>query len=206
MLLSLTCAMLVSLWRRLWNSQPNLSRPKCPREKRNHSHRPGFDVLEDRLAPAQSALGIPQLATPGLILGVGGTPALGQLEPANPAPVSGLQPITGKPPGATNPIQVRVTENAPATVLDLSAAFGAMTGIQHEDGLRLRLLGNTNSGLIRTDLCEAVLTLSYSRGRCGTATITVAATDADGVSVQTTIQITVSPPMSAAPRGTSARS
>src|SRR5262245_9710814 len=187
--------MLLSLWRRLWNSQPNLSRRTLPWENRNHFYRPGFDVLEDRLVPAPSSLGVPQLATTGLILGVSATPALGQLATATLVPVSGLQPIPGNLPGATIPIRVRVTENAPETVIDLSAAFGAMTGIQHRDGLRLRLLGNTNAGLIRTELSEAVLTLTYTRGRCGTASITVAATDADGVSVQRTIQVTVSPPM-----------
>jgi hypothetical protein len=206
MLSVLTCAMLVLVWRRLWNSKLNLSRRRFPRQDRNHSHRPGFDVLEDRLVPTQSGLGVPQLATKGLILSAPGVSALGTLDTAKPPLVSGLQPIGGQLPGATTPIEVRVTENAPATVLDLSATFGAMPGIQHNDGLWLRLLGNTNSGLIRTDLSESVLTLTYSRGRCGTATITVAATDADGVSVQTTIQVTVSPLTPPASRGTLARS
>jgi hypothetical protein len=146
-------------------------------------------------------LGIPQLATAGFILGVRAAPAVGQLATTNTALVSGLQPITSKLPVGTIPIRVRVTENAPATVIDLSAAFGAMTGIQHQDGLQLRLLGNTNSGLVNTDLSESVLTLTYSRGKWGTATITVAATDADGVSVKITIQVTVSP-LQPAPSGT----
>jgi hypothetical protein len=198
--------MLLSLWRKLWNSQPNLSRREFPRENRNYSYRPSFDILEDRLVPAQSALGFSQLAPVGLTLAVRGTTALGQLQTAQQAFVTGLQPITCKLPGATNPIRVRVAENAPQTVLDLSRALGKMPGIQHKGGLRLRLLGNTNSGLVHTDLCEAVLTLAYSRGKRGTATITVAATDAHGVSVKITVQVTVTPLKPTAPSGSSTRS
>jgi hypothetical protein len=145
------------------------------------------------------------LATAGLTLGTHAKAALGRLECAKQTAVSGLVAITRKAAGATVPIRVRVKENSPNTLIDLSAAFRAMTGIRHKDGLRLRLLGNTNSGLIKTDLSEAVLTLTYSRGKCGTATITVSATDADGVSVKTTVQVTVSPLKLAGPRGTPAR-
>jgi hypothetical protein len=190
---SFICALLVLLWRLLGNRQRILSRRESIRESQNSTCQPGFDVLEDRLVPAQPGLGVPQLATAGLILGVRANPTLGQLPTAKPALVSGLQPITGKLSGGTIPIRVNVTENASPSVIDLSGAFGAMTGIQHKDGLRLRLLGNTNSGLLKTDLSEAVLTLTYSRGKWGTATITVAATDADGVSVKATVQVTVSP-------------
>jgi hypothetical protein len=118
-----------------------------------------------------------------------------------PVAASGLQPITNKLPAGTKPIVVTVTENSPETVLDLGAAFDAMDGIQHQDGLRLRMVGNTNSGLVKTDLSEAALTLTYVEGKCGTATITVAATDADGVSVKATVQVTVSPPKTAATNG-----
>jgi hypothetical protein len=138
----------------------------------------------------------------GVTLGVRGTAALGQLQTAQQASVTGLQPLTCNPTGATNPIQVRVAENAPPTVLDLSGALGKMPGIQHKRGLRLRLLGNTNSGLVQTDLCETVLTLTYSRGKSGAATITVAATDAHGVSVKMTVQVTVAALKATPPRAT----
>jgi hypothetical protein len=88
---------------------------------------------------------------------------------------------------------VTVDQNSSATVIDLGAAFAAMSGLQHADGLKLAILGNTNSALVKTDLSEASLTLTYVPGKCGTATITVAATDADSVSVKQTIQVTVRP-------------
>jgi hypothetical protein len=88
-------------------------------------------------------------------------------------------------------------ENSPETVIDLGPIFGAMTSINHEDGLQLSMVGNTNSRLVRTDLSGADLTLTYAPGKYGTATITVGATDADGVSVQETILVTVRPLASA---------
>jgi hypothetical protein len=96
---------------------------------------------------------------------------------------------------------VTVAENSPESVIDLGAIFSAQTGIQHDAGLRLTILGNTNSGLVKTDLSEAALTLTYTRGKCGTATITVSATDADGVSVRETILVTVTPPTPASTGG-----
>ena len=186
--------MWLSLWRRLWNSQPCPSRGKYLRGSPHATYRPGLDVLEDRLVPALSARGIPQLGVTVYTPGAGTSPAFRELDAAKPAADSGLQPISGQAPGGTKPIVVMVTENTPETVIDLGPAFGAMGGIQHQDGLRLRMVAITNSGLVKTDLSEATLTLTYTRGRYGTSTITVAATDADGVSVKTTVQVTVSPP------------
>jgi hypothetical protein len=121
-----------------------------------------------------------------------------------PGSLSGLPQPGSKPPAGAVPIRVTVVQNSSATVIDLGAAFAAMSGLQHADGLKLAILGNTNSGLVKTDLSEAALTLTYAPGKCGAATITVAATDADGVSVKQTIQVTVRPlgpvgAMSAAP-------
>jgi hypothetical protein len=88
---------------------------------------------------------------------------------------------------------VTVDQNASETVIDLGAIFGAMSNLRAGDGLRLSVLSNTNSGLVRTDLSEAALILTYVRGKCGTATIVVSGTDADGVSAQLTILVTVRP-------------
>jgi hypothetical protein len=109
------------------------------------------------------------------------------------APVSGPQQTIGKPSAATNLMRVTVAENAPATVIRLGAVFAAMKGIHAKDGLHLSILGNTSPSLVKTDLSGADLTLTYVRGKCGTATITVSATDVDGVSVRQTILVTVSP-------------
>jgi hypothetical protein len=111
-----------------------------------------------------------------------------------PGSLSGLPQPGSKPPAGAAPIPVTVAQNSSETVIDLGAAFATVSGIQHADGLKLAILGNTNSALVKTDLSEASLTLTYAPGKCGTATITVAATDADGVSVKQTILVTVQPP------------
>jgi hypothetical protein len=95
-------------------------------------------------------------------------------------------------PGS-NPTLVTVDENAPENIVHLGPVFGAMSGIQHGDGLQLSILGNTNSRLVKTDLSGTDLTLTYAPGKYGTAKITVGATDADGVSVQVTVLVTVRP-------------
>jgi hypothetical protein len=94
-----------------------------------------------------------------------------------------------------------VPVDSPETVLDLGAVFRSKVGIQHEGGLRLELLGNTNSALVQTDLSEAALTFTYARGKCGTATITVSATDGDGVSVQEAVVVMVGPQKLPGPGG-----
>jgi hypothetical protein len=90
-------------------------------------------------------------------------------------------------------MDVTVKENSPKTVIDLGLVFAQMSGIQHDDGLQMSLLGNTNPGLVKTDLSEDELSLTYTASKCGTATVSVAATDADGVSVRENILVTVLP-------------
>ena len=119
-------------------------------------------------------------------------PTAGLAMVAVPVAVSGL-PATGvKPPGGS-PIMVTVAENSSPTVIDLSPAFGTMSGIRPATGLKLSILGNTNSGLVKPTLSEASLSLTYVRGKSGTATVTVCATDRDGVSVKQALLVTVSP-------------
>jgi hypothetical protein len=116
--------------------------------------------------------------------------------PVTPAPasvVSGLQSILHPPLGATGEMKVTVVENSPATVINLNTVFAGVSGLQHQDGLQMSLMGNTNPGLVRTDLSKAELTLNYTRGQSGTATIIVAATDADGVCVKESILVAVLP-------------
>ena len=109
---------------------------------------------------------------------------------AAPAPGSALsQPAEG-----AAQIQVTVEQNSSETVVDLGPTFAGTSGIQQGGGLQLSVLGNTNSGLVTTDLSEAALTLTYTPGMYGTATITVSATDADGVSVTQTLVVTVRSP------------
>jgi hypothetical protein len=90
-------------------------------------------------------------------------------------------------------MRVTLDENSAATVIPLGGVFAARREIHPRDGLQLSILGNTNPGLVTTDLSGADLTLTYARGKNGTAMITVSATDADGVSVRETILVTVRP-------------
>src|SRR5262249_14019820 len=90
-------------------------------------------------------------------------------------------------------LQVTVSQNASNTVLDLGPAFAAMPGLQHAAGLHLAVLGNTNARLVTPDLSGSALTLTYTRGLFGTATLTVNATDAGGVCAQQTVVVTVLP-------------
>ena len=181
------------LWRRLRNRKPGQLRGKCL-QGGHYSSLPQLEPLEDRMVPALGAGTAPEFPAGGLLLGANAQAAHPQ--PASPVPggITGLQPLGGKPAGAGSTMRVTVAANSPETVIDLGAVFSARSGIQHEDGLKLAVLGNTNSALVKTDLSEAALTLTYAGGKYGTATITVSATDADGVSVQETILITVSPP------------
>ncbi len=115
-------------------------------------------------------------------------PLEARLAPAAPPTAGGAQ---GKPPGGAAQIQVTVEQNSSESVIDLGTAFGATSGVQHGGGLQLSVLSNTNSGLVTTDLSEAALTLTYTPGMHGTATIIVSATDADGVSVTQNLVVTV---------------
>src|SRR5262249_19599487 len=108
--------------------------------------------------------------------------------------LSGLQPIGSPTAGAgVHQMQVTVRENSAPTVIDLGNVFAGMSGIQHDEELQLSVLGNTNAGLVQTDLSDGELTLTYSPSQWGSATIMVGATDADGVSVQENIVVTVLP-------------
>jgi hypothetical protein len=170
--------MFLSIWHRLSNRNPGTGRVKPRVGDRYRYYRPRLDSLEGRVLPTTLAGGVLQLAA------------------ANTAPavsVSGLQPINSMPLGATPPIRVTVAENSPNSTIDLGAIFKAMQGLRYAGGLKLSVIGNTNSSLVQTELSGATLTLTYAQGKYGTATITVCATDADGVSRQVTFFVTVSP-------------
>jgi hypothetical protein len=110
---------------------------------------------------------------------------------AAPAPrgaVGGPQPAAG-----ANTMSVTVQENSAPSVIDLAPVFAAM-GVDCTEGLQLSMLGNTNAALVTPDLSETELTLTYAPGQFGAATLTVGATDADGVSARETIFVTVIAP------------
>jgi len=173
--------MFLSLWRRVWSGNPVPSTAKC-RQTGQHSNRPWLEPLEDRLLPA-TWVG----AGFGLVPSTFSDPALV------------ASPTISRTVVGSTPIQVSVTENSPPTVINLGTAFSGVSGLQHADGLKYSILGNTNIGLVRPSLSESALTLTYAAGKSGTATITVCATDADGVSVKRTVQVTVYPLIATSP-------
>src|SRR5262245_61570593 len=105
-----------SLWRRLGIRNSVRSSRECPRAGRHLSRRPRLELLEDRAL----------LAGDGVVFAVALAPVA----------VSSL-PLAGSRPAAGTPIRVTVYQNSPETVIDLGAAFGAVSGLQHGDGLRL---------------------------------------------------------------------
>jgi len=168
--------MIFSFWRGLWNRNRVRSGKTSRPGGRALSCQPKLEALEDRTLPA-----------------VWGGAVLAPM----PGPVVGLGPAGSRLSGSPGQFCVTVDQNARPTVIDLGAVFRAVSRLQHRNGLKLSILGNTNPGLVRTDLSQGTLTLTYARGKYGRATITVGATDADGVSAQRTILVTVRPLTSA---------
>jgi hypothetical protein len=209
--------MFLSLWQKLWNGKGGPARGEGRVGDRYHSCRPQLDALEDRLLPAPAAGGLFPFAAGARALAVvspapaaaraGGIPtpavafnaaagtALVRLGAATAAGVGvgGLEPVDSNPLGGTAPTRVTVGENSPKSQIDLGPVFAAMSGLRHDGGLTLSVLGNTNPGLVKADLSETALTLSYTLGKAGAATVTICATDADGVSRHATILVTVLP-------------
>jgi hypothetical protein len=166
--------MLVSMWRRWWHGTPVPSRKNGLSGARGLAYRPRIESLEGRALPA-----------------LWGSTLFGLVPAATAASI--LQQTGSSVPTGITPLHVTVTQNASETVLDLGRVFAAMQGLQHEAGLHLSVLGNTNARLVTPDLSGSALTLTYTRGLSGTATITVNATDADGVCAQQTLVVTVLP-------------
>jgi hypothetical protein len=174
--------MFTALWRRLWNGDRVRSQGKCLRGNRHSSYQPSLESLEGREVPAVPGGGLIAPAVPYVFSA-----------PAVPYVFSLPHQAACQLPGRTSPFYVTVAQNSPETVIDLGWVFAAVPGLQHEDGLQFSVLGNTNPALVRTELSDAALILTYMRGQSGTSTIVVCATDADGVSVQQRILVTVRP-------------
>jgi len=93
------------------------------------------------------------------------------------------------PPIVVTPVDdVAVDEDSVPSVRDVSATFDDP---DPGDTLTLSVSGNTNPGLVTTDLTAGVLTLSYPADVNGTADIAVRATDPLGAWVEDTITVTV---------------
>lgn len=181
--------MLLSLWRRLRTGAPFYARGNDLPTGRHLSFRPTLETLEDRTLPAPLVHGILPPARQGVTSAV--------FAPPPPQPVALAVPGNA----ATHQMRVTVMMNSHASVIDLDPLFAQLSGPHPADGLQISLLGNTNPGLVKTDLSEGELTLTYTPSRCGTATITVGATDADGACLRENILVTVLPLPSTKPKG-----
>jgi hypothetical protein len=107
-------------------------------------------------------------------------------------PPSNLQTLTD-PPANTYGVMVPVMKNSAPTVLDLDAIFAEQSGLQLDDGLQWTLLSNTNPGLVTPELSGSDLTLAYTPGQWGLASLSLGATDADGVSARENINVVARP-------------
>jgi hypothetical protein len=101
---------------------------------------------------------------------------------------------TDDPPVVANPISsVAADEDDPDTIIDISNVFDDpdFPG----DTLVFSVTGNTNTGMVTTNIVDGELTLSYVSDQYGTAEVTVRATDQNGagVSVEDTFTVTVAP-------------
>jgi len=99
---------------------------------------------------------------------------------------------TGDLPSLANPIaDIEVDEDSGPHVIDLAATFHDVD--VPPDVLTLSVTGNTNSGLVGTNLVGTQLTLSFAAGQDGTAEITVRAEDSDHNRVEDTFTVAVNP-------------
>ncbi|KPJ98255.1 MAG: hypothetical protein AMJ60_08955 [Desulfobacterales bacterium SG8_35] len=91
------------------------------------------------------------------------------------------------PPTTSGLANVRVNENAPDSIINLSGAFA-----DAEDAtLTYTVTANTNSSLVTTAVAGSSLTLHYAADQFGTANITVRATDSGTLFVENTFRVTV---------------
>jgi CSLREA domain-containing protein len=102
-----------------------------------------------------------------------------------------VNPVIDDPPFVVNGVSnFTVAEDAADTVLDLSTIFD---DLDVGDKLVFSISGNTNAGLVTTDLAGDQLALVYTADQYGAAQITVRATDLSGLWVEDAFTVTVNP-------------
>ena len=97
-------------------------------------------------------------------------------------PLTGVQPNDPNFPGDTTAANYEILTGV--TVLR-----GPVAGFS--DSETFAVASNTNPGLVTPTITNGKLTLAYTAGQTGVATITLSSTDSDGASVQTSFTVTV---------------
>jgi hypothetical protein len=168
--------MVLHFWRRWFDD--NLSTTQAKRRvdgSAARSSRPLLEQLEARWLPAP-LIGPLLGAHAGAALG-----SAGHVGQARPGSAAGIQ------------VDVTVPRNSGDSVYDLSQVLAGWEGWGYQVPPRISVVGNTNRGLVTTRLTDTELRLTFTPGQSGTARVTVALTDAAGVSTQITFVITVLP-------------
>ncbi|MDP6636788.1 MAG: CotH kinase family protein, partial [Phycisphaerae bacterium] len=107
------------------------------------------------------------------------------------APSPGLAAAFSTPPVVVDPIDdFSIDEDSSDTVIDLAAVFDDP---DEGDTLTLLVSGNTNAGLVSTNVVGDILTLSYVADQNGAADITIRAIDPAGVWIEDAFTVTVDP-------------
>jgi regulation of enolase protein 1 (concanavalin A-like superfamily) len=95
-------------------------------------------------------------------------------------------------PTVSAPIaDVAVAEDAAPTVINLAAAFADLDIAPRGDNLTYTVTANSNATLVGTAINASQLTLTYAANRSGTAALTVRATDAAGLWIEDSFNLTV---------------
>jgi large repetitive protein len=88
---------------------------------------------------------------------------------------------------------VTLTEDQSARVIELSQVFSDPDILTANDVLSFEVLSNTPGGLVVPSISNGQLILQLAANQNGTATLVVSATDLDGLTVQDTLTVIVTP-------------
>jgi uncharacterized repeat protein (TIGR01451 family) len=104
-----------------------------------------------------------------------------------------VTPVNSAPVLVTPIADVNVADQSTSTVLNLTATF-TDANLPFGDTLTYSTVSNTNPSLVTTSWAGGMLTLGLAAGGSGSATLTVRATDNQGLFAQDTFVVTVTRP------------
>ncbi|WP_229743168.1 Kelch repeat-containing protein, partial [Hymenobacter qilianensis] len=97
-------------------------------------------------------------------------------------------PTTSAPTVSSPIADVTVPKNSPPTQLNLATVFADNGGAAN---LKLTVTANSDPNVVSTSLSGTTLTLTYAPNAISSANVTIRATDADGLFVEDTFQVTI---------------